>query len=179
MAVTVILMRQARVVVFRVAHDVAIRRRVDLDAGLGKFCEATLRKARPCIATRQRPLGKHALFRPVVEHRAIEEDARRANRQAADIAARRLGRPPCRHAEAAAARDETLDGCAVPLRDAPAARNQRPVEIAQKNGMCKRLVHAFSSPAVAHQARGDTCKYFLKTWLKFLYSPKPVASATS
>ena len=78
-AVAVMLVRQARVIIARIADDVAIILRVDLDAGFWETLEAKRGKARPevrCPLCCQRLRHKDVLVRPVIEHRAVEENAR-------------------------------------------------------------------------------------------------------
>ena len=152
-AVAIVLMRQARVIVLRVADDVAILLRVDLDAGLLEELKASCGKAWPEVRRAlccQWLRHKHFLSLPVVEHRAVEEDARRRDGDVREIARRCFRRAPRRDAKVAAALDERSDCPLVRLRHAASVRDDRAVEVADDRiGFI--WFHGVLSPLLIHE----------------------------
>ena len=132
-AVAVVLVRQTRVIIARIADDVAVLLRVNLDAGLRETLEAKRGKARPevrCPLCCQRLRHKDALVLPVVEHRTVEEDTRCRDGHAAEIARRCFRCAARRDAEVAAARAERFNRSLVRLRHDTAVRDDCAVEVA-------------------------------------------------
>ena len=136
MAAAIELPDEPRIVVLFGADDAAGFFRIDLDACLRKHLQALGSEARPDIGrvfcALQISLRENLPRLPVVEHGAVAEDARRRDRQSADIAARRLGRAPRRNAKKTAARDKSANRFRIRRRNRPPMRHDRTVQVADQ-----------------------------------------------
>ena len=165
---------EPRIVVLFRADDAAGFFRIDLDARLRKHLQALGGEARPDIGrvfcALQRPSRENLPLLPVVEHGAVEEDARRRDRQFADIAARRLGRAPCRNAKKAAARDKSANRLRIRRRNRLPMRHDRTVKVADQHvifvwlhcGVLLSVSHAILLPLKSYakmheKPRGISC----------------------
>ena len=137
MTATIELPDEPRIVVRFGADDAAGVFRIDLDACLRKHLQALGGEARPDIGrvfcALQRPSRENLPLLPVIEHGAVEEDARRRDRQSADIAVCRLGRAPRRNAKKAAARDKSANRLRIRRRNRLPMRHDRTVKVADQH----------------------------------------------
>ena len=131
------LLDEPRIVVLFGADDAAGFFRIDLDARLRKHLQALGGEARPDIGrvfcALQISLRENLPRLPVVEHGTVEEDARRRDRQSADIATCRLGRAPRRDAKKAAARDKSANRLRIRRRNRLPMRHDCTVKVADQH----------------------------------------------
>ena len=137
---------ETRVVVRLGAEDIALLCRIDLDAGARKLIEDTRSKRAPEIAVEGARL-KHLICSEILEHRAVEEDARCIDCDAIEVGEGGLGCTSRRGGECTASRRKRIECTDILLRDHFIARDQRAVQIAdQKDIVVSFFAHSTPMP---------------------------------
>ena len=125
------LIREARIVVFLGADDVAVSLRVDFDAGTRKLVEDARGECAPEIAVQCAHI-KHAVFRQILQHGTVEKDARCVDHNAVQIGACCLGCASRCSGKGSARRCKRAECRKILVGDCLVTRNQCPIEVADE-----------------------------------------------
>ena len=125
------LIREARIVVFLGADDVAAPLRVDFDAGTRKLVEDARGECAPEVTVQCAHL-EHAVFRQILQHCPVEKDARGVDGNAVQIGECCLGRASRCGGKGSARRRKCVECRKILVGDCLVTRNQCSVKVADE-----------------------------------------------